>query len=425
VKLPLLLAALLAPLVVGVGVALAVQTRPAPARWEVVGHVRPTGQYAGDVEGFSGHAYLSSHRGAKSCLAEGVRAYSLANPRRPRLVSSFAGIPGTWTEKTIVRRISTARFAGDVAAVSVQGCERDSWRGFVLVDVSRPAHPVELARVPLTPRGTHELWLAQSGGRAFVYTAILRSEALDAPDPSTPGRPDFRIFDVSDPRTPVEVGSWGAWRELGIRPFVDLRKPFDGNLVHSVVTNAAGTRAYLSYWDLGTVVLDVSVPERPRYLGRTPAADNSHSAWLGRKGLLIETHELGGGAPTLYDVSDPAAPRRLSQFRLPSAAIAAGHRSAGLSSVSTLDLTDSVHDAKIVGTTAFFSWYAQGVVAADVSNPRKPRFLARFLPTPAADRESLLCPDKRCTAVWGVKPLGNLVLASDMNSGLWVLRLRR
>jgi len=52
-----------------------------------------------------------------------------------------------------------------VAAVSVQGCERDSWQGFVLVDVTRPAQPVELARVPLSPRGTHEIWLAQARGR--------------------------------------------------------------------------------------------------------------------------------------------------------------------------------------------------------------------------------------------------------------------
>jgi hypothetical protein len=173
------------------------------------------------------------------------------------------------------------------------------------------------------------------------------------------------------------------------------------------------------------VILDVSVPERPRYLGRTPpAGDNAHSAWLGRNGLLIETHETPGGVPTLFDVSDPGSPRRLAEFRLPSAVLTAGRRAGGLS-VRGFDLTDSVHDPKIVGRTAFFSWYSQGVVAADVSNPRTPRFLARFLPAPTADRETLLCPGKRCVAVWGVDTLGGLVLASDMNSGLWVLKLRR
>ena len=424
-RVALLAAAFVVPLVAGVGVALAMREQQAAARWEVVGHVRPAGQYSGDVEAHAGHAYLSSHKGRESCNAEGVRAYSLANPRRPRLVSTFGRIPGTWTEKTIVRRIRTSAFDGTLAAVSVQGCTRQSWRGFLLVDVTRPSQPRELARVPLDPRGTHELWLAQSGRRALVFTAILRSEALESPDGEQPGRPDFRVYDVSDPRRAKPIGAWGAWKELGIRPFADIRNPLDGNLVHSVITNAAATRAYLSYWDLGTVILDVSRPERPRYLGRTEATQNAHSAWLGRRGLLIETHETSGGIPTFHDVSNPAAPRRLGELRLPSAVLAAGRRAGGLSAVSGLDLTDSVHDPKVVGTTAYLSWYSQGVVAADVSNPAKPRFLARFLPPPAADPERLLCPGRRCVAVWGMDSAGDLVVAADMISGLWVLRLRR
>ena len=47
------------------------------------------------------------------------------------------------------------------------------------------------------------------------------------------------------------------------------RDALAANLVHSVITNDAGTRAYLSYWDLGTVILDISNPSAPRYLGRT------------------------------------------------------------------------------------------------------------------------------------------------------------
>jgi hypothetical protein len=425
VRFRLVVAAFLAPLVAGAGVALAVRDQTTAARWEIVGHVRPAGHYGGDVEAFGGHAYVSSHRGRESCNADGVRAFSLANPSKPRLVSTFGRIPGTWTEKTIVRRVETASFRGALAAVSVQGCTPAAFRGFLVVDVTTPARPRELARVRLDPRGSHEIWLARAGGRAYVYTAILRSEALDSADGEQPGRPDFRIFDVSDPRSPVEVGSWGAWKELGIQPFPDLRRPLDGNLVHSVVTNDAATRAYLSYWDLGTVILDISQPSRPRYLGRTGATENAHSAWLGRNGLLIETHETPGGVPTFYDVSNPAAPTRLAEFRLPSAVLAAGRRAGGLSTVSGIDLTDSVHDPKIVGTTAYFSWYSQGVVAADVSNPARPRFLARFLPRAAADRERLFCPGRRCTAVWGVDLAGDLLVASDMVSGLWVLRLRR
>ena len=151
---------------------------------------------------------------------------------------------------------------------------------------------------------------------------------------------------------------------------------------------------------------------------------NAHSAWLGAgERVLVETHEDRGGTPVFYDVSDPAKPQALGRLELPDAVLAEGTRNR-LGAVSGLDLADSVHDAKVRGSTAFFSWYRQGVVAADVSDPSAPRFLARFLPPPARDPEKLFCPDSACTAFWGVAVLGDLVLASDMPGGLWVLRFR-
>jgi hypothetical protein len=175
------------------------------------------------------------------------------------------------------------------------------------------------------------------------------------------------------------------------------------------------------------VILDVRDVRRPRYLGRTAlpqGVGNAHSAWLAAgERVLIETHEDAGGTPLFYDVADPRTPRLLGGLRLPDAVLEEGARGR-LGTVSGLDVADSVHDAKVRGSTVFFSWYRQGVVAADASDPASPRFLARFLPPPARDPESLFCPGRACTAVWGVFVLGDLVLASDMPGGLWVLRFR-
>jgi hypothetical protein len=194
----------------------------------------------------------------------------------------------TWTEKTIVKRVATASFTGDLAVTTFQSCRRDqsSFKGFGLYDVTRPAQPRQLALVPTDPRGSHEIWLGTRGSHAYVYTAIILSELRSSPDGERPGKPDFRIVDVSNPADPRQVGEWGAWAQLGIRPARNVRDLSDANLVHSVITNRAGTRAFLSYWDLGTVILDISRPERPRYLGRTRFRDgesgNAHSAALGR-----------------------------------------------------------------------------------------------------------------------------------------------
>ena len=71
----------------------------------------------------------------------------------------------------------------------------------------------------------------------------------------------------------------------------------------------------------------------------------------------------------------------------------------------------------------FFSWYQQGVIAADISRPSRPTVLAQFLPSPAADPKNRLCPAGACRVVWGVAIAGRYVLASDMVSGLYVLEL--
>jgi hypothetical protein len=78
----------------------------------------------------------------------------------------------------------------------------------------------------------------------------------------------------------------------------------------------------------------------------------------------------------------------------------------------------------VVGKLGYFSWYAQGVSLFDLSDPRKPRFLTRFRPPFEPDEHGLFCPNGTCTAVWGVFPMRHYVLASDLISGLWVLRLR-
>jgi hypothetical protein len=83
-----------------------------------------------------------------------------------------------------------------------------------------------------------------------------------------------------------------------------------------------------------------------------------------------------------------------------------------------------VHDPKIIGSRAYFSWYSLGVVVADISDPRHPKFLTRFLPPSSRDPEKGFCPlgKTRCTFSWGVYPTQRYVVASDMVGGLWVFK---
>jgi hypothetical protein len=380
-------------------------------RFQVLAHADPKGGYSGDVVGERHFAYLSSRRGRTDCPAQGVRVYDLANPRHPRHVSTFAALKDTWTEKTIVRRVKTSGFDGVLAVSSFQACS-NGFGGFGLYDVTKPSHPRRLALVRTLPRGSHEIWLATARGHAWVYTAEAAAEFAVAPDSF-----GFHIYDVSSPRKPVEVGGWSACRELHeCSPLTGPPGTDTRYLVHSVITNAAATRAFLSYWNLGTVILDIHDPAHPVYLGRTAAGQgNAHSAWLTGGGkIMLETHELEHGRPVVWQIADPAHPVQLATVRLP-----AGLRPGG--EFTGPSLTDSVHDPKVLGRYAYFSWYGQGVALFDLTNPRKPRFVTRFRPPPERDEHDLLCPGASCTAVWGVFPTRKYVLVSDLNSGLWVL----
>ncbi|NUT19871.1 MAG: hypothetical protein HOV77_11835 [Hamadaea sp.] len=391
----------------------------------LLAHVNPGPGTNADVYGHRGYAYLASWSGW-NCFSNGVRVYDLRDPARPQHVSTFGdaasepSLAGTWTEKVVVQRVDTPSYHGDVAVVTFQTCgshDDVAFRGFALYDVTDPAHPTPLARYA-TPgaRGSHEIWLGAHGGKAYVYTAVLRSEWTSSPtyDPATntattPGRADFRIVDITDPRHPADVGEWGAWKELGVVPVENPASPYSGkqNFTHSVRVDERLTTAYLSYWDLGTVILDIRDPAHPRYLGKTdPEQGATHSSVLSPDGkTLIETHETLGGLPMIYDVSDPRHPVELAHFDIPGGE------------------ENSVHDPKLRGGRAYFSWYALGVVVADVSRPSSPKFLGQFVPDDWTPNPDYCDYEGGCSEIWGVYVMDDLILASDMNNGLYVLRM--
>lgn len=412
----------------------------------VVAHVDPGLGFNADVVAHRKFAYLGSWGAFEDqqvdfCPSQGVRVFDLHRPSNPVHVATFADevsepdLAGTWTEKVIVRRIKTPSFRGDLAVVSIQSCAAGAFAGFGLWDVTDPTSPQRLA-LYATPdtEGSHEIWLQRVGKHAYVYTAIPFSEFFTSPDGGvTPGRADFRIVDVSDPDNPTDVGEWGAWAELGLFPFYTDANGVDrANFVHSVIGD--GKRAYLSYWDLGTVILDVSDPASPTFLGRTEFAaneeGNAHSSWLRKRGrILIQTDEdfdpspnpaleTAWGYARFFDISDPAKPVQLGTFKLPSTTQFPAPSNFG---------AFSVHDPKVRGRLVYLSWYSEGVVVLNISRPANPRLVAQFIPEPASDPQGFFGPPEvKFPFVWGVFPYKErLVLVSDINSGLWIFRLGR
>jgi hypothetical protein len=410
-------------------------------RIKVLGHHDPGGGGpSGDVSLWKGFAYLGSwglsDESGDFCPALGVRVYDLDDPKNPDLVSTFADgasdprLAGSWTEKVLVRKVHTRSFKGDLAAVSFQDCEPGGFTGIGLYDVSDPSDPELLSLRQSGLFGVHELWLEARGNKAYVYEAAIFGEVIAAFEGEDPDdvNPEFRIVDVSDPRNPVQVGDWSAWRDLGVSPLAG-QGTFPFNLVHSIQVD--GKIAYVSYWDFGTVMLDVRNPRSPVFLGKTsfgPRQEgNAHSSWTARGGnLLIQTDEdfdptpsptteTGWGYGHIYDVSNPASPVELSTLKLPST-----HQ---FPPPGPGDFT--IHDPKVKGKTLLTSWYTEGVVIWDIAKPVSPKKIGQFIPPEKAeDPFGVFYPGEEFVNIWGIDIGSGYYVASDMNTGLWVFRAR-
>jgi hypothetical protein len=260
-----------------------------------------------DLGGGGLHADVWLHRGVayvgttaeggdpgRGCPGSGVKVVDLADPARPVLVGALAQHPGTSAEVMRVRVVETPAFRGDLLAVGLQACRDEGLRGLELWDVTDPRAPRPLAFSDVSPGtgGVHELDLVQRGdGRVLALLAVPASER---------GHPerlgDFRVVEVTDPRAPRPLASWGAQAGLGLSP--DEGQGRDARLYgHSARAGAGGLRAYVSYWDAGVVILDLADPAAPRPLGRTGFAPgeegNAHSVDLAHdERVLVQADEV-------------------------------------------------------------------------------------------------------------------------------------
>jgi hypothetical protein len=371
-----------------------------------------------DVYVHKGFAYTGTH--TKGGGEGGVRVWDLKDPANPKEVAAFADdIPGTWQEKVIVKRVNTKHFKGDLAVVSVQQLDThnpDSVGGFLLYDVTNPYQPKKLGFWALDKkvRGTHELYLTVQNGRPLVLTANPYADYYTHGEEK-----DFQLVDVSNPAEPQTLYQFDP------RSLPEVPEDFDGyNWIdkhgktravfnHSTMADVNGTTAYLSFWDLGTIVLDINNPENPTYLGRTDFSENqqgsAHSAALAKGGnVLIETREVYNptkegyeqayGYTRIFDIKDKSRPKLLSEFRTE----LVDDVQYGLTFANT------VHDPKVQGDTLYLSHYGGGVRSVDISDPSNPVEIGKYIP----ERSN----------IWGVDVAGDYVYASDMGTGLKVLQ---
>ena len=390
----------------------------APAAWadslDVLGAYDPgTAGLNASAVGLDGIAYLGSWGSPAECPSLGVRIIDVRDPGAPNPLGTAAEYTGTTAEHLAAVHFATPAFTGNVLFAGIQRCSASGGApgGLAIWDVTDPSDPSELGFLPTGrgPRGVHEFTVRQRGDRWFAYLAVWNSELTD-------GSGDLRIVDVTDPRQPFEVVDWGARRDAGLpvgagaqcQPF--CRGAVPQAALHSVALSPDGRTAYLSYWDLGVIMLDVSEPDMPRWLGRyaepQAAEGNTHSVAIAHDGKLAlvadETFGPPWGRLRLVDVQHPANPVQVGSYDTPDSA--AGTPGEQYAYTIHNPMTDD-RDAN----RAYLAWYADGIRLLDISDASRPIELMSWIPPHDG-------------MIWNVSFMGDLLLAGDINNGLFVLR---
>ncbi len=257
--------------------------------------------------------------------------------------------------------------------------------GIVIYDVSDPTAPTHL--------GGYARWSEVFGENFFnVHNIFLgpTGDTIYAINDSHP-RTDLRLIDVSDPSLPREAGRF---------VIEHARSTLEGAHDVNVIEYEGHLIAFLDALSSGLYILDVTDPASIKVESRTAWLGTfSHSGWPYEvDGRLIYVHADEGHDQRLilFDVTS-FVPKRLSEFQ-------------------TRPGT-SGHNIEVVGTTAFVSYYIDGLRVLDLSDPTAPREIAHFDTVTTENEREIL------QGAWGVHVDAGRVYISDRETGIYALEV--
>jgi hypothetical protein len=265
------------------------------SRMVEVGFVDTPG-YAWGIAVSAGYAYVGGD-------TEGLRVVDVSTPSAPVEVG-FVDTPG--------RALSGVAVAAGFAYLG------DGSGGLRVIDVSTPSTPAEVSF--LESPGAADA-IAVEGGHAYVGF----HDASDAPGTLQTG---VRVYDVTDPSAPLEIG------------FVDT--PGEATDIAT-----SGGYAYVADSGGGLRVIDVSTPAAPLELGSVGTPGPARGVAIARGYAYVAA---SGSGLRIINVSAPAAPLE----------------------VGFLDTAGAAWEVEVQGGHAYVANYGGGLQVIDVSNPSEP-----------------------------------------------------
>ena len=202
----------------------------------------------------------------------------------------------------------------------------------------------------------------------------------------------FSVLDVRDPKNPRTLtyvpappNTWTIHLQthddlllvihakdmFGAQEFADERAYYSGALGKTVGTaDATRTRD----WSAGLAVYDISKPAAPRRIGFMPVEGGGiHRLWYTGGRWAYASVLLDGFTDYIFmtvDMGDPSRPREAGRWWIPGMNLAAGETPAWPTSRRY-----GLHHAIVHGDTAYAAWRDAGMVVLDVADRSQPKLV--------------------------------------------------
>jgi hypothetical protein len=276
----------------------------------------------------------------------------------------------------------------------------------MIIDVSTPSSPVHVATILSVPSFDMKVWVA--GTKVYMYAC----------DGNASGGNDSQIWDITNPLSPVAVGTFPTCHNIFIDGNGYMYLSYSTTRIYELNTDpesptfvwtdslpgghdvyAGDGRLYDFHGSSGTFIYDISDPNDPSLLGQLPPSTivYHHSGWTSADHkYLYVNDELGNAATadiTVWNIANPEVPVQIDEYT---------------------DANATIHNTFRIGNYLHASFYVAGYRVFDIGGPNI--LLADEYDT------SAFTGNGAYEGCWGIYPFAptGYIYASDMQNGFYV-----